>query len=213
MNPEPFRTCGLVSLASAALLASSISLAQEPVISSPLDPRLYFGAGIAQLSLDNDHPSIGGKSATGPYFLGGVQIFERLSFELSAARTGISVGPTCDPSQPQICQLIYYPANSAEYFNLLMGIRLGFPLKNYPNLQPWIATGLAYHYYSWDTFRYFVDGSAPFFGAGLDIRVGERWNIQLEVNHTHYDSADNYGGAGFSSSATQYDAALVYSFR
>lgn len=209
-------TAAPLFLASAVLLTGSPSLAQEVSSTSAenvLHSHWYLGAGVAQLELDNDHPSIGNRNGSGAYVVGGYQRYDRLSFELSSASTSISVAATCDPNLPQTCQAPYYPEDSAEYYNLLMVIRLGFPLQNYPHLQPWVATGFAYHYYSWDTFWYYVDGSAPFFGAGLDVTLGKRWDLRLEVSHTRYDGSDSYGSGSYRGSTRQFDAALIYNFR
>lgn len=204
-------------VASAALLFASLGFAQEPDLSLSPAPSVphhwYLGAGFTQLNLRNDHPSIGSKSGSGLHLAAGYRIFNRLSFELALATTDIAVARTCDPDLPQSCELIYYPADSAEYVALLYGVRLGFPLPNHPGLQPWISAGYAYHSYSWDSYWYFVDGTAPFIGAGIDVGIGERWDIRLELNQSHYGSADNYNHGGFGGTTTLFNSTLVYNFR
>lgn len=201
---------------SAALLFALLGFAQEPAVSSPAEspahPHWYLGAGLTQLNLRNDHPSIGSESGSGYYLAGGFQFFNRLSFELALATTDIAVARTCDPNLPQSCELIYYPADNAEYVALLYGVRLALPLVNHPDLQPWISTGYVYHSYSWDSYWYFVDGTAPFIGAGIDIGIGERWDVRFELNKSHYDSADNYGHGGYGGTTTLFNSALVYNF-
>ena len=199
-------TAAPLLLASGALLTGSLCLAGEDDHTHVVLSHGYLGAGIAQFELN---PSIG----SGPHVVGSYQIHDRLSLGLSSATTSISVAATCAPNLPQTCQLPYSPEDSAEYYNLLMVFRLGFSLANYPRLQPWVATGFAYHYYSWDTFWYYVDGSAPFFGAGLDVSLGKRWDLCLETNFTRYDGSDHYGSGSYRGSTRQFDAALVYNFR
>ncbi len=127
--------------------------------------------------------------------------------------TNITAVPACEANVSRTCEVIYYPANTTKYYNLMLGILLRFPLINNPNLHPWISTGFAYHYFSWDNYWYYIDGSAPFMGAGLDINVGEQWDIRFEVNHTGYDSADSSKYSGFNTGAKQFGASLVYSFQ
>jgi len=189
VNPQLLKTC-LLGQAGVALLATSVCLAQESDIASPSPPDIDWH-GFPGLSLP---------------------IACRLNLQVRAT-PHLTVAPVCDMNVSPTCEVITTPADSANYYNLMRGVLLGFPLANYPNLYPWITTGLAYHYRSWDNEGYFIDDSVPFIGTGVDFGVGDRWDVRIEMNRTDYNRADLYEPGRFMSSTKQWGASLSYSFR
>lgn len=134
-----------------------------------------------------------------------------ISWQVSG--TNITVAPACEANVSRTCEVIYSPADTTKRYNLMLGILLSFPLENYPDIHPWLSTGFAYHYYSWDNYWYYIDGSAPFMGAGLDINIGAQWDIRFEVNNTGHGSTDSNKYSNFNTGTKQFGASLVYSFR
>jgi len=173
----------------------------------------YLGGGFAQLGLDNNHPSLGGHSGSGLYLLIGADNGGSWHFEASTAVVNVSTDSTCaDPVAPS-CTTLYYPEDSAEYFDLLLMLRYDLNLSGTGQLQPWLGLGLGYHYYNWDTYYYQVEGLGPTFAEGIDLPIEDNWNLRLDASYSRYSGNDNYGDGSFEGTTRQIGAAIVYTFR
>lgn len=164
----------------------------------------YVGLGVSRLSLSSQYSSVDGRSGTGITLFGGMEFAPTWSAELSiSAATGLDTGPT---------ENIFYPADSAEYAILRIGVRKSFPGPAEQSWTPWITVGTAYHYISWDTFYYQLDGAGLSLGAGIDFELAPSWRLRFQAISHRFSAHDTYGDGPFSSRSTELSAGVVWHF-
>lgn len=176
----------------------------------PSPSHWYLGLGLAAHRLDNDHPSLGSQGGGGFLALAGFTLGALWRLEASVSGGSVSADATCDPTVPESCT-IYYPADSAQYANLLFLVRRDFPREG--GWRPWVAVGLGSHYYDWSTYFYSVGGSGPVLQAGIEWPVQGRWSLRVDLTHATYKGDDKYDYGPYKGSTTQLGTAVVYSFR
>jgi outer membrane protein W len=164
----------------------------------------YFGLGIASLSLSTDYAPIGEQSGTGFVLIGGYEFASTWSFELSVSATDIDTGPTIG---------IYYPADSAEYSILRISLRKSLWSLVEKRWTPWLAIGGAYHYASWNTFYYQLDGTGASFGAGVDFALAPSWSVRVQAMRNRFSASDTYGEGSYSSTTDELSASVIYTLR
>ena len=185
--------CRLVASLAVGLLVTHNALAQP-----------YVGLGVSRLSLNSEYSSVDGRSGTGITLFGGTEFAPTWFAELSiSAASGIDSGPT---------ENIFYPADSAEYDILRIAARKSFPGLADQSWTPWVTVGTAYHYVSWDTFYYQLDGSGLSFGGGVDFELAPSWSLRFQAISHRFSAHDTYGYGPFSSRSTELSAGVVWHF-
>lgn len=187
------RVCWQMAGLAAGLMVTQSSLAQS-----------YMGLGISTLSLSSQDSSIDGRSKTGFTFFGGVEFASTWSVELSvSSATGMSTGPT---------ENIYYPADSAEYGILRLGVRKSFWGFSERSWAPWVTAGTAYHYINWDTFAYQLDGTGVSLGGGADFALARSWRVRVQALRHRFSTWGSYGYGTFNSRSSELSAGVIYAF-
>lgn len=172
-------------------------------VSVSAESGFYLGGGFSSVKLDIDHPSINSQSGTAYYILAGTRS-EKWGFE-AAATGGMSFSTGETPG-------IYYPADSAEYGILDLGIKRFFNPEANPKLFPWLGVGLGLHFISWSTFWYNVDGYGYSLTAGIDYLLEKHWFIRGGLVYYDFKSDDTYEYGPYDGNTTQVNFAIIYLF-
>ena len=165
----------------------------------------YLGLGVSRLSLASQYSAIDARSATGFTLIGGIELAPTWFAELSvSAAEGIDTGPT---------ENIFYPADSAEYSILRLGVGKSFWALAERRWTPWVSAGWSYHFINWDTFWYQVEGPGVSLGAGVDIEPARSWRLRIQAMRHRFSAHDTYGYGPYSSRTSEVSAAVMYAFR
>jgi hypothetical protein len=165
----------------------------------------YVGVGVSRLSLSSQYSSFDGRSGTGLTLFGGFEFAPTWSGEWSiSGATGLNTGPT---------ENIFYPADSAEYSVLRVGVRKSFSKFAEGQWTPWVTAGTAYHYISLDTFYYYLDGTGLSLGGGVDVELARSWRARVQAMRHNFSARDTYGYGPYSSRSTELSAGVIYVFR
>jgi|GEM_PF-654022 len=164
---------------------------------------IYIGGGFSSVRLSSDHPSINDQSGPGYHLLVGSRS-ENWGIEL-AATGGLSfdTGPT--PG-------IFYPADTAEYGNLDLGVKRYFHPERYSELSPWVGAGFGIHFITWDTYYYNVDGYGYSLAGGVDLQMTPDWFLRGGVTYHDFKSDDTYEYGPYDGTAMQLNAVIIYLF-
>lgn len=165
--------------------------------------QFYIGGGISSIRLNIDHPSVNSQTGAGYHVFAGTK-YERWAIEL-AASGGLSFTTGETPG-------IYYPEDSAEYGNLVLGLRRYFSQANSSELMPWLGVGLGLHFITWDTFYYNVDGYGLSISGGADYLITPDWFIRGGVYYNDFRSDDTYEYGPYDGRASQLNIVLGYLF-
>ena len=171
--------------------------------SGAVESGFYLGGGFSSVKLDSDHPSINDQNDTAYYLLVGSRS-EKWGFEL-ATTGGMSFSTGETPG-------IYYPADSAEYGILDIGIKRFFNPEVSPKLYPWLGVGLGLHFISWNTYYYNVDGYGYSLNGGVDYQLEPHWLVRGGVIYHDFESDDTYDYGPYDGKTTQVNLAVLYLF-
>ena len=165
--------------------------------------QFYIGGGFSSVRLNSDHPSINSQDGAGYHVFAGTK-YERWAVELSASG-GLSFNTGETPG-------IYYPEDTAEYGNLVLGFKRHFEQAKNSQLSPWLGAGAGLHFIAWDTYYYNVDGYGFSISGGADYLMTPDWFVRGSVNYHDFSSDDTYDYGPYDGNATQFNVSIGYLF-
>lgn len=165
--------------------------------------EFYIGGGISSIRLSMDHPSINNENGAGYHLFAGTK-YENWAIEL-AATGGLSFTTEETPG-------IYYPEDSAEYGNLVLGFKRHIHLANNRELSPWLGAGFGLHFITWDTFYYNVDGYGFSISGGADYLITPDWFVRGSMDYHNFKSDDTYEYGPYDGTTTQFNISIGYLF-
>ncbi len=111
-------------------------------------------------------------------------------------------------------QNIYYPADTADYSLVFIGVGKSLWSLNDHGWTPWIEAGFAYAGLDWKTFYYQVSGGGLALAGGLDVRMGTTPLVLRAQYITHnFSTSDTYGESAGTLSGQVLFLLLMYRWR
>ena len=104
-----------------------------------------------------------------------------------------------------------YPADSADYAFLFVGLRKSLWSLNDHIWTPWIEAGYCFAALVWHTYAYKTDGKGLALGGGLDLRMGPLI-LRAQFLFHNISTTDPYGGDAGSLSGQLLSLLLLYRF-